>query len=529
MNIGVVGGGIAGLYCALELGSNHKVSVFEALNRLGGRIETLPLGGFNAECGPMRFELGTQPLIQNLIDSLGLETHTFPPPEAEPVEFPKYDLADHEMSGAQKQSIEQAQLSSSQVHPAMFSHLTTALQLLQFGIYRMLNEDSQLTLTEIVDPDENGKIRIQEYAGSFKEEKDYNQIRTRKYLGRHPIWFLGFWNGLARVLSPPALAKLRDTGTFYHLLPENPSASEWAIFWLRLFKPSPQCDLSTIEDGIETIVTSIEEKLQGMKNVTILKNAIVDGIVSDSTPGKLTLNVEIASADGAQIRPFADFDHVIFALPAKPLQTLMLPFPERIKTYLQAVIPFTLLKVFVVIRDPWWTKPPKVQSGANLLPTREIHYKEFKEGGNRFGMILLYMDRPAISYWRHFITNPHAKAQRDSTTELRREIVRQLAAIWPKQDDGISDLDHRELIDEHIVTFAIRDWSHLPFGAACHAWIPGTEVPVALNCLKAFSLASSPRFENVHVCGEAYSDYQGFIEGSLRSANSVVRTIQQHA
>jgi hypothetical protein len=31
--------------------------------------------------------------------------------------------------------------------------------------------------------------------------------------------------------------------------------------------------------------------------------------------------------------------------------------------------------------------------------------------------------------------------------------------------------------------------------------------------------------KNVHICGEAYSDFQGFIEGALRSARHVVETI----
>jgi hypothetical protein len=261
LKIGIVGGGIAGLYCARELGANHEVTVFETLGRLGGRIETVPLGGFNAECGPMRFELGTQPLIKKLIGSLDIETKTFPQPQAEPVEFPKYNLADHEMSHDQKESIRQSNSSGSPVHPVMFSHLTSALQLLQFGIYRMLHEDSPLTLTEVVDPDGNGKIKIQEYADSFEKEGDYDEIRTRKYLGRHSIWSLGFWNALARVLTPGALAKLSDTGTFYHLLPENPSVSEWAIFWLRLFKSSPKSDLTTIKNGVATIVAGMEKQL----------------------------------------------------------------------------------------------------------------------------------------------------------------------------------------------------------------------------------------------------------------------------
>jgi hypothetical protein len=39
-------------------------------------------------------------------------------------------------------------------------------------------------------------------------------------------------------------------------------------------------------------------------------------------------------------------------------------------------------------------------------------------------------------------------------------------------------------------------------------------------CLKAFSVLPSVAKADcrLHVCGEAYSDYQGFVEGALRSA-----------
>jgi len=49
------------------------------------------------------------------------------------------------------------------------------------------------------------------------------------------------------------------------------------------------------------------------------------------------------------------------------------------------------------------------------------------------------------------------------------------------------------------------------------------KVEAAIDQLTSFSLSGSPSADkNVHICGEAYSDYQGFIEGGLRSAITVV-------
>ena len=69
-SIGIVGGGIAGLYCAWQLArAGHSVQLFEGRDRLGGRIEAVSLGPFQAECGPMRFELATQPRFQQLLSA----------------------------------------------------------------------------------------------------------------------------------------------------------------------------------------------------------------------------------------------------------------------------------------------------------------------------------------------------------------------------------------------------------------------------------------------------------------------------
>src|SRR5215831_20756027 len=99
LSIAVVGSGIAGLYCAHRLaGRGHRVTVFEQLPQIGGRIETLTLDGVECECGPMRFELAIQPKLKALADELGIAFSPFSPPRGEPVHTTKYTLEDDEMS-----------------------------------------------------------------------------------------------------------------------------------------------------------------------------------------------------------------------------------------------------------------------------------------------------------------------------------------------------------------------------------------------------------------------------------------------
>ena len=104
----IVGGGIAGLYCAFELlrkNANVKIGLFEMSDRLGGRIETVKLDEFFAEFGPMRFEVpkndgepGGQKLFLNLVEKLGIRDRlkSFTPYATAKVDMTNYKLSPKE-------------------------------------------------------------------------------------------------------------------------------------------------------------------------------------------------------------------------------------------------------------------------------------------------------------------------------------------------------------------------------------------------------------------------------------------------
>ena len=76
----------------------------------------------------------------------------------------------------------------------------------------------------------------------------------------------------------------------------------------------------------------------------------------------------------------------------------------------------------------------------------------------------------------------------------------------------------------------MRDWGKSPFGAAAHGWLPGVMSWKHIEFLEAFPLnQDASEIKNIHICGEAFSDYQGFIEGSLRSARRVLHSIEMQA
>ena len=613
VSVGIVGGGIAGLYCAWKLAQRgHSLTLFECLDRLGGRIETLRfdrLAEAPAECGPMRFELAVQPLFRELAATLGIGFAPFAEVRADEIESPRYRLAQNEQSSLQQRKEAELRayfaslLTTKELTPEIagklninLSQFTTTLQLLKYGVYRILNPDPsgrQRGLRQVVEPGDDGRpALITAFADQFTDaggRRDYDVIRTSFVLhpAGQPLHELGFWNALSHVLSSGAVAKIRDLGSFYHLVPENPSASEWTVFWLRLFRSD--ANLSTIDPGVDTIVDALVQRLRGLpeNRPDLFCNATVTKLGPGPSLDRVRLTVDFRDHAGTQQREI-DFDHVILALPRWPLRRLAGPFPPRIQDDVEGVIGFPLLKAFLVTDKPWWQnsdeKRIRAQAGAHLIPTREAHYLEGQGSPSGLGMIMLYTDRPATEYWQPYVRLPHERAQLDEPAVLKDALARHvykalqefsqpsppetapaaqfLGALLPRgatlfdgvldrffdEDEqsaleaaagafartltsyaaellGMPDEEAEEDIKRGICAFAIRDWSRPPFGAAAHAWAPGVDVLAALNRLKAFSLLGAAGANNVHVCGEAYSDYQGFIEGSLRSAKDVLDVI----
>jgi len=80
-------------------------------------------------------------------------------------------------------------------------------------------------------------------------------------------------------------------------------------------------------------------------------------------------------------------------------------------------------------------------------------------------MIMFYTDRPATAYWRPYILRPHESAQIRRDKMLENDLARQVAQLLPREN--YDEEAHVERVENSIESFAIRDWSHAPFGAAC--------------------------------------------------------------
>jgi monoamine oxidase len=553
----IVGGGIAGLYCAWELGrhGDFAVTLLETRHAFGGRIESGMLDGFVAEYGPMRFEPGIQRRFVALCEALDLlgELEPFPEMTPEAVEWPKYQL-DSDEEGL------------------------STLALLKRGVLGMF-EEARAAI---------GATDADEWLHSL-DEPDFDALRKSATLNGIELYRRGLWNSLSEVLSHQAVMKIRDTGTFYHLIPDNPNAVEWGIFWLRLFKPEGRNLMAVRKQvgGVGEIITRLVQRIArdcpGLITLQLRQEVLAIG------HGRDARTVVLEVRDTSSNRHYRlDADHVILALPQRPLRKLAESFPDQIRADLDAVVGVPLLKAFRVTTRPWWSADQRTrpQRGAGAVPTRELHYDTDANGK---GMVMLYTDHPATEYWKYFIEDPDqhdqaevyprsdgsenlalknalvryliSQGQRETAARQLIEsaapeagIARRLAeirrAVQTPQAESVArdlirvlqerprlvegnpvlrrlqaELEDIAAVYDSITAYAIRDWSCDPFGAAAHAWRPRAKSWEVRARLQAFGLIGRETIRNLHVCGEAYSDYQGYIEGSLRSAVDALATL----
>ncbi len=447
-DLAIVGGGIAGLYCALRAHPDQQVALFEGTHRLGGKIETVAMEGFNAEYGAMRFDPVRQVMLGNLIEELGLETEPFPEYSSPPVVQRRtvYDLAPGEQE-------------------------LTALELMQVAIQRIL-----------------GKNEAELFA--LTEEELENWRREGCYGGQY-LWQWGLWNLFSEILSYDAIKCLITEGSFYHFIHENPSAAGWMITWVKMLQMSKH--LRGIKNGMERLPDALLSRAEA-KGVAVFRNHRLQRL-EPSGAGMVTL----AFVNGETVTA----RHVVLALPSHSLKAVQ-NLPKEIQKLLRSVLEIPLLKCFFVVQNRWWQENIP-NEGVIKFPSRELHY--YKQGGQ--GNVMVYADRPFINFWCKYATVDYQpQAEVASNEELPLRFAR------------LMGIDRQQ-----IVTYGLRDWGRDPYGAACHLWRPGVESWKVMEALAAFPLREGAA-PNIHICGEAFSDYQGFMEGALRTAHRVMAQIR---
>ncbi|HET7062179.1 MAG TPA: FAD-dependent oxidoreductase [Nitrosospira sp.] len=519
-----------------------------------GNVKTREVEYFRAEFGPMRIEPRDQPLLQALLDELGIREQV---PGAKPS---LDDLIPFSSYASEEPPEPRFTLQGEEANQE------TPLDLMILALRRILelvDLDNMEAPWETSDANEQWRNLHDDaffyrhyWKGELLEwihnltEADFCKIREHACFRGQPLWNLGFWNVLSDVLSHFAVVKIRDWGSYYHFVHENLNAAEWIIFWLRAIRSTGS--LRGIRGGMSRAIWKLLEKLYAEENralLTIRKGAKVSGLRSYGN----TVEVIVDQSDEV-IRA----RKVILALPKRPLQELSwngTGAPKKLQEALNGVVGLPLLKCFFVIEKPWWEDNRPLNRNAADLPTRELLY--MKSDDRTKGLIMIYTDRPAITFWSDYLRmeptqdasgqkleGPQIEYQETARTWFLKKfpapftqgkpppinspaLVKEPGSprLWQRFVQFARDYGHHDFTKDRLLACGMRDWGKKPFGAAAHGWLPGIMPWKHMEFLEAFSLDEDSPEMNIHICGEAFSDYQGFIEGSLRSAKRVLNRI----
>jgi hypothetical protein len=540
LDVAIVGAGISGLYSGWRLRVGKFTSgpylskpptthVFELSDRIGGRLLTVTVEGMPhvpCELGGMRYILAastpSNPLpghqmVHRLGKELGLTS----------IEFPMGD--GNGMYYLRRQRCWVNDIKSGVKLPY---DLTTREQ----------NKTDDDLFNEVI------KDVLDKVGESYpRNRKKWNDLKQRLTFEGRPTYALGFWNLLSRYLSSEGYLYLQDVNG-YDSNTMNWNAGEAIQAQIGDF--GSNTTYYTFEEGYDALAHGVAEKFYKAGGKIWIKNGLVT-FHQEERDGETWLKLVFFNEDKGPWHVLAR--NLVLAMPRRSLELLDQTnffFDDRrrkpsdkIRPYIQSVIIQPSFKLYFGYRRPWWR--PNFNSGRTItdLPTRQVYYLGTEgeqpggEKGNTNSLLMAsYTDEWAADFWR-----PLEEAGEEATTHLwtppeheaRTYSVNVRAAFsgpakhgfQPKQAPQLmveySQKQLREIHgnqikipDPYVSTF--YDWGDDPYGGGYHAWAGGFDVRRPWDAAKRMRRP----FPNipVHVCGEAYSDQQGWVEGAVCTA-----------
>jgi monoamine oxidase len=521
IDIAIVGGGVSGIYSAWRLKKadpKRKIVLFEGSNHVGGRLLSVTppdIPNMVAELGGMRILPAVQPLIKRLIDVLNQEL-----PPGKKIEL--YDFPVDEPQNIAYLRGVYLRLSDFTTKPDKVPYHLSFLERGGTAGGIIVSAIEQI-VPGITNPD--------------LDEYERRQMARGASFAGVPLYKQGFWNVLMRVISGEAYQLGVDAGGYNSTL-TNWNAADAIPWYLSDFGVDPQ--YKGFKKGFQQVPLSLAELFKDAKGDIRLKTQ-VEGFNWVKGGVELLVNGKTISAKT-----------LILAMPRRSLDLLAANSPplQEITELIASVTPRPLFKLFTTYSNPWWlaagyTGPDgtfvPVEAGRTVtdLPVRQTYYWPKDDGGPATGgpamLMASYDDGTNIGFWDGLRPrrreawkaglevaqpdDPFLGEDRDKKPRLvwwqykapRRmvaEVARQLAVV------------HGLTYTPAVRNAAFRDWGDDPFGGGWNSWNIGVKSwEVKRRIIQPFDKRS------LYICGEAYSDAQGWVEGALQTADMMLEKV----
>lgn len=497
MDVAIVGGGVSGCYCAYRLAQAHPewdIGLFEASDRFGGRLWSVPIAGSQeapAEMGGMFVSDKHATLYPLITDELKLKLN--PVRWSHRLQYLRDEYLNDEAYG--KEGAVPFRVEASEKNKRPVKLLVQALCTVAPGLEDLwpLNPKASPAAT-------------------------YDRLRLVRHQGR-PLYQWGFWNVLSDVISNEAYNLLLATiglGSIFR----NANALE--SIWTMLRNIDPSQSYYRIAGGYQQLPIAL---LQGAKDAVNINSG--HRLVALTHNGKrFKLRFETGFGEITK-----KADKVILALPRRAVQLVeldeaMFSDVRQFKRNLDAVLSAPACKLFMSFDEAWWDRS---QYGPSLLDSNDVavaytdlpmrqcfYFGKPKKSEGPAVLMAAYTDDTATSFWAGLACGDDDSFSNPAEHRADQE------ALWcskPVVNAALKQLGamHHDEPPPAPTGALFVDWGRDPYGGAWHDWAPN---------IRSWRIGPKVRRPNkdldLFICGEAYSQRQGWVEGALNSAEMVL-------
>lgn len=523
LDIAVIGGGVAGAYTAWRLqgerGRDEAIGLFEYGDRIGGRLYSITMPGMphvKAELGGMRFIPTEHIMVADLVKHLKLETKDFPMGAPAPVG------SNCNLFYLRGKHLRLHELSDPAKVPYNLAWSERGLGPTDLQVQVMNNLFPNFGTLSLCD-----QLKVEVFG--------------------KPIWKYGFWDLMFKVLSNEGYQFMRDAGGY-----DANVANASAVTQLPATEYSDETKFLCLSDGYDhlpkTLVKQFHRELPGKLpiderlhlNHRLKRIAIAETPADIAASGgyRYTLTFEPTVTVNAKTKRDEEGRHrvvrahkIVLALPRRSLELIESPFFRH--HWLEENIPSVLIqsafKLMMAYERPWWRALGLV-AGRSVtdLPIRQVYYMGTEceqKGGRPFLNSLLmgsYNDISTVPFWKGLEGGKRYEGYRPSCLE---EGVGDVVPVTEYDaTEEMVEVANRQIAAVHALpeiprpySAAYHTWNEDPYGGGWHEWKAGYRLD-EIMCRMRKPVPT----EDIHIVGEAYSYDQGWVEGSLDTAESTL-------